>query len=107
LRDDYAHFQRRGAEIVAIGPDDWHAFRLYWQTHGIPFVGLSDADHTVARRYQQEVRLFRLGRMPLVCVVDADGFIRYAHYGASMADIPSNETLCDVIDRLNPSSEAM
>jgi peroxiredoxin Q/BCP len=42
----------------------------------------------------------KLGRMPLVCVVDENGRIRYAHYGASMSDIPDNETLFHVIDEL-------
>jgi peroxiredoxin Q/BCP len=59
----------------------------------------------VALRYKQEVNLFKLGRMPLVTVVDADGLIRYAHYGASMSDIPSNAELLDVIDRLNAASK--
>jgi peroxiredoxin Q/BCP len=42
--------------------------------------------------------------MPLNCVVDANGFIRYAHYGTSMRDIPSNEELLQVIDELNKTS---
>jgi peroxiredoxin Q/BCP len=42
--------------------------------------------------------------MPLMCVVDKDGRIRYAHYGASMSDIPQTETLLNVIDQLNVSS---
>ena len=39
--------------------------------------------------------------MPLVCVVDKHGRIRYAHYGTSMSDIPPNEKLLAVIDELN------
>jgi len=58
----------------------------------------------VARIYKQEVNLFKLGRMPLNCVVDQKGYIRYAHYGASMQDIPSNNELLHVIDELNTSS---
>ncbi len=70
----------------------------------MPFVGLSDPGHGVATRYKQEVNLFKLGRMPLVTVVDANGFIRFAHYGASMSDIPSNQELLEVIDKLNAAS---
>jgi peroxiredoxin Q/BCP len=54
--------------------------------------------------YKQEVNLFKWGRMPLNCVVDARGYIRYAHYGKSMSDIPSNEELLHVIDQLNAAS---
>ncbi len=98
LRDDYAAFVSRGAEILAVGPDGRDAFHLYWQDQHLPFIGLPDPDHTVALRYRQQVRVFKLGRMPLVSVIDAEGKIRYVHYGASMSDIPDNTILLDVID---------
>ena len=103
LRDDYEKFARRGVQVVAIGPDGPAAFTQYWRRERIPFVGLPDPDHKVARAFGQEVNLLKLGRMPLVAVVDADGVIRYAHHGASMADIPRNATLLQLIDRLNAS----
>ena len=105
LCDEYEQFTNRGAEILAIGPDSESAFRQYWDEHKLPFVGLPDPDHKVALRYRQEVNLFKMGRMPLVCVVDANGMIRYAHYGKSMSDIPANKILLDVIDELNASSK--
>lgn len=104
LRDEYSLFTRRGAEILAIGPNPAGTFAQYWRDERIPFTGLPDPEHRVALLYRQEVNLFRLGRMPLNCIVDAEGYIRYAHYGASMKDIPSNEELLQVIDELNRSS---
>ncbi len=89
---------------MAVGPDSATAFRAYWSTQKIPFVGLPDPGHVVANRYKQEVNLFKLGRMPLVTVLDAHGMIRFAHYGASMSDIPANQELLDVIDQLNSAS---
>lgn len=105
LRKEYEKFTSRGAEILALGPNTPAMFEQYWTNEKIPFIGLPDADHKIARIYKQEVNLFKLGRMPLNCVVDRDGFIRYAHYGASMEDIPSNEELLDVIDELNAASK--
>lgn len=105
LRDHYAQFQKRGVEILAVGPNPPATFQQYWRNEQIPFIGLPDPDHTVAVQYRQEVNLFKLGRMPLSCVVDANGYIRYAHYGNSMRDIPSNEELFQVIDELNSSSK--
>jgi peroxiredoxin len=105
LRDDYAAFKEHRADVLAVGPDSALAFRVYWDTQKLPFVGLPDPGHEVAMRYKQEVNLFKLGRMPLVMVVDAQGLIRYAHYGASMSDIPSNAELLDVIDQLNAASK--
>jgi len=100
MRDGYSEFAQRGAEILAIGPNDAVTFKRYWEAEKIPFVGLPDPDHRVARTYRQEVNILKLGRMPLVCVVDGNGRIRYAHYGTSMSDIPQNEMLLHVIDEL-------
>jgi peroxiredoxin Q/BCP len=104
LRDEYEKFKSRGAEILAVGPNLPVTFRQYWSKERIPFIGLPDPDHSVARRYRQEVNLFKLGRMPLNCVIDAKGYVRFAHYGRSMSDIPSNEDLLHVIDELNAAS---
>ena len=104
LRDGYNQFSRRGTEILAVGPNPLATFQQYWRNERIPFIGLPDPDHTLAVQYRQEVNLFKLGRMPLNCVVDANAYIRYAHYGNSMRDIPSNEELFQVIDELNNSS---
>ena len=104
MRDDYEKFKQCGAEILAIGPNNEFAFRQYWRNENIPCIGLPDPEHRVAVKYRQEVNLFKLGRMPLVCIIDKDGRIRYAHYSASMADIPENKTLLNVIDQLTASS---
>ncbi len=104
LRQDHALFVQRGAVILAVGPDRKEEFIRYWKNERIPYAGLPDPDHRVASLYRQQVKLFQLGRMPLVCVVDLQGRIRYAHYGASMSDIPSNEELLRVIDELNAAS---
>ena len=90
--------------MVTLGPDSPTAFRIYWESRKIPFPGLPDPDHAVAQRYKQEVNIFKLGRMPLVTVIDAQGMIRFAHYGASMSDIPSNRELLEVIDQINTTS---
>ena len=42
--------------------------------------------------------------MPLNCVLDAKGYIRYAHYGNSMSNINANVILLEVIDKLNAAS---
>jgi peroxiredoxin Q/BCP len=104
MREDYAAFVARGAEILAIGPDTAEQFVRYWAEQSLPYIGLPDPQHSVARLYRQEVNLFKLGRMPLVCIVDRNGYIRYVHYGYSMADIPPDETLLNVIDQLNAAS---
>ncbi len=100
MRQDYEEFKRRGVEILVIGPDGPNAFKNYWQENDLPFIGMPDLRSRVADQYDQEVNLFKLGRMPAVFVIDGEGIIRYAHYGDSMSDIPPNEELFAVIDRL-------
>ena len=104
MRDDHEKFVRRDAEILAVGPNTDMAFQQYWDNEKITYIGLPDPEHNIARLYKQEVKIFKLGRMPLVCVIDRMGHIRYVHYGASMSDIPSNEILFNVIDELNAAS---
>ena len=104
LRQDYERFVERNAEIVVVGPDSRQAFKDYWQKEEIPFVGLADPTHTVAKRYGQEVKLLKWGRMPALMIVDKQGFIRYTHYANAMSDIPRNQALFDLLDTLNQST---
>ena len=101
LRQDYAQFVARGAEVVVVGPEDAPAFAQYWQKEQLPFVGLPDPRHSVADRYGQEVKLLKGGRMPALRVVDKQGQVRYQHYGDSMMDIPKNEAILALLDDLN------
>ncbi len=100
LRQQYDEFVERGAEVVVIGPEDQRAFRLYWKTHELPFVGLSDPDKEVLDRFGQEVKLFKLGRMPAQVIVDKEGVVRYVHYGHTMKDIPDNDELLELLEQL-------
>jgi len=100
LRQDYDKFLQRGVEIIAIGPDGPNAFKRYWQSETIPFIGCPDIKNQAADQYYQEVNLFKFGRMPALFVIDRAGIIRYAHYGDSMADIPTNQEVLELLDGL-------
>ena len=101
LRQDYQKFVDRDAEILVVGPDSARAFKDYWQKEELPFVGLADPTHKVARRYGQEVKLLKLGRMPALLVIGKDGQVAYKHYGGSMSDIPPNPQILSILDGLN------
>jgi len=38
--------------------------------------------------------------MPALMLVDSDGYIRYQHYGTSMADIPENALVLKLLDKM-------
>ena len=101
LRRDYATFVEKNTELIVIGPEDRAAFARYWEKESLPFVGLPDPRHTVLKLYGQEVKLFRLGRMPAQVIVDRTGQARYVHYGHSMSDIPPNKEILSLLDGLN------
>jgi peroxiredoxin Q/BCP len=84
-----------------VGPDNPQLFKSYWEREGLPFRGLPDPGHAVARQYKQEVNLLKLGRMPALLVVNKLGRIRYAHYGQSMSDIPDNQEILGLLEQLN------
>jgi peroxiredoxin len=101
LRQEYQEFARRGAEVIAIGPEDSKAFADWWREHEMTFVGLADPEHTVSKLYGQKVKIFKLGRMPAQLIIDKKGLIRYKHYGSSMSDIAENSEILSKLDELN------
>jgi peroxiredoxin Q/BCP len=101
LRQDYQKFVDRDAEIVVVGPDSAGAFKDYWQKEELPFVGLADPKHAVAKRYGQEVKLLKWGRMPALMIIGKDGQVVFKHYGGSMSDIPPNAQMLSILDGLD------
>ena len=100
LRQDYQRFLKLDTEIVVIGPEDAESFRKYWKKEDLPFIGLPDPQHKILKLYGQEVKLFKLGRMPAQMLIDKSGTLRYVHYGHSMTDIPLNEDIINLIKSL-------
>jgi peroxiredoxin Q/BCP len=101
LRDDFAAFTARDAVILTVGPDGPKSFARYWANEHLPFIGLPDPKHVVANLYGQEVNLFKLGRIPALMLIDRKGRVRYQHYSNSMSDIPENDLILGMLDKMN------
>ncbi len=101
LRHDYEKFVQRDVEVVVVGPEDARSFAQHWREGSLPFVGLPDPGHSVLKLYGQEVKLFKLGRMPAQVLIDKAGVARFVHYGHSRSDIPENEETLALADGLN------
>jgi len=101
LRHDYVEFEKRNTVIVVVGPENSKGFETYWKVNSLPFIGLPDPTASVLKLFGQEVNLFKLGRMPAQVLVDKQGIARFAHYGHSMADIPENSEILNLIDSVN------
>jgi peroxiredoxin Q/BCP len=100
LRQDYQRFLKLDTEIVVIGPEGAESFNKYWKKEDLPFTGLPDPKHKILKLYGQEVKLFKLGRMPAQMLIDKSGTLRYVHYGHSMTNIPLNEDIINLIKSL-------
>jgi peroxiredoxin Q/BCP len=105
LRQYYDEIKARDAEVLIVGPEKPEAFRHHWEEQQLPFIGLPDPDHRVARLYGQQVRVLKLGRMPAMVVIDRLGRVHYRHYGKSMRDIPPVEEVLAVLDSLQQAGE--
>lgn len=101
LRKDYRKFVDRDTEVIAIGPEDQASFTRWWHEHEMPFPGIADPDHVIARMYRQQVKLLKLGRMPASLLIDKAGRISYQHYGESMSDIPEDREILSLVEKLN------
>jgi peroxiredoxin Q/BCP len=100
LRRDYEKFVKLDTEILVAGPENAEAFKNYWAKEKLPFIGLPDPEHRVLKLYGQEVKIFKLGRMPAQVMIDKSGMVRFVHYGHSMMDIPENEEILGLLKSL-------
>jgi peroxiredoxin Q/BCP len=101
LRQDYQKFVERNTEIIAVGPEDAKTFARWWHEHQMPFIGIPDPKHAIARLYNQQFKLLRGGRMPALAVIDINGKVRFMHYADSPGDIPPDEEVLSLLDKLS------
>ena len=51
IRDVYGEFERAGAVVLGVSPDDEASHVKFKEKFGLPFTLLADADHAVAEQY--------------------------------------------------------
>ena len=51
IRDTYGEFERAGAVVLGISPDDVRSHEKFKQKYSLPFTLLADDDHKVADEY--------------------------------------------------------
>ncbi len=88
LRKDSGKLAKLDIDVLVVGPENSDSFRKYWKKESLPFIGLPDPEHSVMKLYGQEVKIFKLGRMPAQMLIDKSGILKFVYYGNSMADIP-------------------
>ena len=86
IRGSYSEFERVGAVVLGVSPDDERSHVKFKERYRLPFTLLADPDHAVADRYgawgEKSYRGKRYhGVSRSTFVIDADGTISKALYG--------------------------
>ena len=100
LHQDFNKFLEKDTIILVVGPEKRINFEKYFEENGFEFYGIPDETQKVLKLFNQEVNLFKLGRMPAQMLIDKEGILKYVHFGHSMKDIPSNQEIFDSIDNM-------
>ena len=101
LLQDYQKYVESNTEVIVIGPESPEEFAKWWHEHKMPFVGIPDPNHSIAKLYDQEIRLFYGGRLPAMVIIDKDFKIRASYFSGSPSDIPSNAEVLNFLHDLN------
>jgi peroxiredoxin Q/BCP len=101
LLQDYQKFAETNTELIIIGPESAEEFAKWWQEHKMPFTGIPDPNHNIAKLYNQDIRLFYGGRLPAMVVIDKGFKIRATYLSGSPSDIPSDEEVLNFLENLN------
>jgi thioredoxin-dependent peroxiredoxin len=81
IRDVYGEFERAGAVVLGVSPDDERSHVKFKEKYELPFTLLADADHAVADQYgvwgeKKYAGESYMGVIRSTFVIDADGTVK-------------------------------
>jgi peroxiredoxin Q/BCP len=81
IRDAYGEFQRAGAVVLGVSPDDESSHLKFREKYELPFTLLADTDHSVSEQYgawgeKSFAGKTYLGVKRSTFVIDADGTVK-------------------------------
>ena len=101
IRDVYADFRERGAEVLGVSPDDEDSHVKFKEKYSLPFTLLADPGHEVAEEYGVWKERNKYGKKSMgiersTFVIDADGNVSKA-----MRRVKPETHAADVLAALN------
>jgi peroxiredoxin Q/BCP len=81
IRDVYGEFERAGAVVLGVSPDDAESHVRFKTKYGLPFTLLADPDHAVAEQYgvwgeKKNYGRTYMGIVRSTFVIDGDGKLK-------------------------------
>jgi thioredoxin-dependent peroxiredoxin len=81
IRDVYGEFERAGAVVLGVSPDNERSHVKFKEKYGLPFPLLADTDHAVAEQYgvwgeKKYAGKSYMGVFRSTFVIDADGTVK-------------------------------
>lgn len=93
LQEDYEKFLNKNIRILAVCPENEDKVISFKEKNNISFDLLPDNTHEIAKRYSQQFRILKLGRMPAQIILNKDLNKVFEHYSDNMKDIIKNEEI--------------
>ncbi len=95
FRDSFGEFQRHGAVVLGVSPDDVASHRKFKEKHTLPFPLLADTDHEAAAKYGVWVEKSYGGKTYMgvnrsTFVIDSEGDVVRAMYGVNAERNPDD-----------------
>ncbi|MDX6468337.1 MAG: thioredoxin-dependent peroxiredoxin [Gaiellaceae bacterium] len=100
IRDAYGEFERAGAVVLGVSPDDERSHVKFKDKYELPFTLLADTEHSVAEQYgvwgeKSFAGKKYMGVSRSTFVIDADGTVKRV-----LRDVKPKEHADDVLEAL-------
>ncbi len=87
LHRDVEMLKAKGIKLLVVCPEDEKGVEKFTKDFDFGFDFVADHKHTLADKYNQQVKILKFGRMPAQIVLNKDLEVVYSHYAKNMKDI--------------------
>ncbi len=99
LHQDIQKFEDLKIKVVVVCPENMVRVEKFVAKQPLEFDLVADPQHVIADRFKQQVKIFKLGRMPAQIILDKDDKHVFEHYASSMTNIIENNVILSAIKK--------
>ncbi len=103
LHQDIQKFKDLKIKVVVICPENMAGVEKFVAKQPLEIDLVADPQHVIADRFKQQVKIFKLGRMPAQIILNKDDKQVFEHYASSMTNIIENNVILSAIKKANPT----